>query len=130
MTFKIGLCRIDYASFRQRAVVILLVGGVLTFPLLMPQRLAVSAIAVSLHQLGRDRAYDRIRNSCRSWRIVCRQMVRLTPPMISIVAAILERLRYSPRIITPAVAATNGTGITVCEAAVDVTLPRAWCQPA
>jgi hypothetical protein len=53
-----------------------------------------------------------------------------TPPMISIAAAILERLRCSPRIVTPAVAAANGAGINVCEAAVDVTLPRAWCQPA
>jgi hypothetical protein len=50
--------------------------------------------------------------------------------MISIIAAILERLRRSPRIITPAVATANGTGINVCKAAVDVTLPRGWCQPA
>jgi hypothetical protein len=58
------------------------------------------------------------------FRIVSRQTLRLTPPMISIVAAMLERLRCSSRIITPAVATTNGTGINVCKAAVDVTLPK------
>jgi hypothetical protein len=63
-------------------------------------------------------------------RIVSRQMARLPPPMIDIVAAILKRLRCSPQIIAPAVAAANGGGINVCEVAVDVTLPRAWCQPA
>jgi hypothetical protein len=36
-------------TIRQRAVVIFLVGGVLTFSLLIPQRLAVSTLDITGH---------------------------------------------------------------------------------